>query len=581
MRYVVLIWALPIAAAAGSLGCTSGLAPSTNSGPEPGAESGAGGGNANANAGSGGAGKPTPVDQEQQAMNPDLFAVATRYFPNLSPSDGRKRVFRLTRRQLDNTTRTLLPAHFSGEALASMPADPLQTNYEYADNLSFNPANFTPYTQWVGQLVERVRAKPDAVIACADQANLPSCLEQQAAKFVRKAFRGIVADAQLAHFTGFFQSSVKDVGIASATADLVDLTLGSPNYVFRDEVSTNGSGVLAAAQLLQNITYTLADSPPEALGLSSLEPGLAVQSADELQATLDRVLASAEAKAKLLQFFMSWLEVREPAEFGISSEVFPEFTPAVARAVVQETRAFLERQLASSAPKLKDLTEGTDSVVGDDMAFIYGLGKSGSGDVALDPEQRLGVFTLPGVLASHSGPTTTRLVKRGVFFTRKVMCLPLGNPPTGLDTSLPVTGGESERQRVESGTSRAPCSACHRYINPFGFMLENYDAIGRFRTSDEGVPVDPSISVDFVDDAPFQAKTSIEALKGFTRSKQFQQCFARQLFRFYMGRDETPGDDPILRRMFFDFANQDQQNILGMLRTLAGSSALSYRSEAP
>jgi uncharacterized protein DUF1588/uncharacterized protein DUF1592/uncharacterized protein DUF1585/uncharacterized protein DUF1587 len=579
MRYLVLIWALPIAAATWSLGCTSGLAPSTDSGSVPDATSGAGG--IEANAGRGGAGEPTPVDQEQQAMNPDLFAVATRYFPTLSAGSAPKRVFRLTRRQLDNTTRTLLPAHFSAEARASVPADPLQTNYEYAENLSFNPANFTPYTQWVGQLADRVRANPDAVIACADEANLAACLEQQAAKFVRTAFRGVISDAQLTHFTSFFQSSVKDFGLASATADLVDLTLSSPNYVFRDEVSTDGSGVLAAAQLLQNITYTLADSPPEALGLSSLEPAPAVQSAGELQMTIDRVLASAEARAKLLQFFMSWLEVREPEEFGISSEVFPEFTGAVARAVVQETRAFLERQLASPAPKLKDLTEATDTTVSDDMAFIYGLTKSDSGAVTLDPAQRLGVFTLPGVLASHSGPTTTRLVKRGVFFTRKIMCLSLGNPPAGLDTSLPVTGGASERQRVESGTSHAPCSGCHRYINPFGFMLENYDAIGRFRTSDQGVPVDPSISVDFVDDAPFQAKTPIEALKGFTRSKQFQQCFARQLFRFYLGRDETPGDDPILRQMFFDFANQDQQNIFGMLRTLAGSSALSRRSEAP
>jgi len=513
-------------------------------------------------------------------MNPDLFDVGTRFFPKLSTADAKKRVFRLTRRQLDNTTKSLLPAHFSSTAVTSVPADPLQTNYEYAENLSFNPANFTPYTRWVSQLVDSVRAKPETVVACAAQANAPSCLEQQASQFVRKAFRGMASAAQLAHYTSFFQSSVKDVGIANATADLVDLTLTSPNYVFRDEVSTNGSGSLAAAQLLQNISYTLADSPPEALGLSSLEPELAVQSASDLQATLDRVLASDEARAKLLQFFMSWLEVRQPAEFGISTDVFPEFTPKVASAVVQETVTFLERQLASSAPKLRDLTEGTESVVGDDMAFIYGLTK-GSGSVTLDPAQRLGVFTLPGVIASHSGPTTTRLVKRGVFFTRKIMCLPLGNPPAGIDTSLPASGGASERQRVESGTSHAPCSGCHNYINPFGFMLENYDAIGRFRTSDQGVAVDPSISVDFVDGKPFQAKTPIDALEGFTRSKQFQQCFARQVFRFYLGRDETADDDPILRQMFFDFANQDKQDILGMLRTLAGSRALSRRSEAP
>src|SRR6185369_13762146 len=143
--------------------------------------------------------------------------------------------------------------------------------------------------------------------------------------------------------------------------------------------------------------------------------------------------------------------------------------------------------LSADVPRLKDLTESTQSFVSSAQAFLYDMtGATSPRLVDLDPAKRLGIFTQPAVLASHSGPTTTRLVKRGVFFTRKVMCLPLGNPPAGIDTSLPVAGGASERQRVESGTSRSPCSGCHNYINPFGFMLENYDAIGRFRTSDQG-----------------------------------------------------------------------------------------------
>jgi len=73
----------------------------------------------------------------------------------------------------------------------------------------------------------------------------------------------------------------------------------------------------------------------------------------------------------------------------------------------------------------------------------------------------------------------------------------------------------------------------------------------------------------------------VEALKAFSRSLRFQQCFARQLFRFYTGRDETAGDDPLLRQMFFDFANGNRQDILGMLRTLASSPTFPRRSEAP
>jgi hypothetical protein len=201
--------------------------------------------------------------------------------------------------------------------------------------------------------------------------------------------------------------------------------------------------------------------------------------------------------------------------------------------------------------------------------------------IDLDPSQRLGLFTQPGVLASHSGPTTTRLVKRGVFFTRKVMCMPLGAPPPDVDTTIPPTAGATERQRIETVTAPQRCAGCHAFINPFGFMLENFDAIGRWRTTDEGTPIDANITVTFLDEGKLTASSPVDALRGFTRSFRFQQCFARQLFRFYTGRDEAVGDDPVLRQMFFDFANNDKQEIVGMLHTLASSSAFSGRSEAP
>src|SRR4030095_6752732 len=119
------------------------------------------------------------------------------------------------------------------------------------------------------------------------------------------------------------------VGLAKATADLVHLTLTSPNYVFRDEVLTDGAALLAPAERLQNVTYTLADAPPEVAGLSSLTPNDYVQTPELMQRTVDAVLATPEARAKLLRFFVAWLEVKEPDEFTIATNVFPEFTPQV------------------------------------------------------------------------------------------------------------------------------------------------------------------------------------------------------------------------------------------------------------
>ena len=539
-------------------------------------------GNISGPGGGGVSGGPTPADKMNQATNPDLFAVATKYFPSTDATAPPKRMVRLTRAQLDQTTKALLPAHVKTSALTALPPDPLQTNYEYAANLAFTPANFTPYTKWVDGITASVRANPASVIDCAASGNSTACLQTEAKKFVGRAFRGTVPDAQLARYADMLTAGVSQVGLPDAVADLVDVTLNSANYVYRDEVLTDASSVMLPAQRLQSMSYTLADAPPETVGLSSASPGTGLATPGEVQSTVDQVLATPEARAKLLRFFISWLEVREPTEFTIAPTVFPEFTPALATAMVDEAKAFLNAQLSKAAPTLKDVTQSTQSFVSDALSSIYGVAAGGTSTLtSLDPSQRLGIFTLPGVITSHSGPDTTRLVKRGVFFTRKVMCMPLGQPPQGVNTTIPSDATGTERQKVEAVTKTGACPACHQVINPFGFMQENFDPLGRWRTTDNGLPVDASISVDFLDEGPFTASTPVDALKGFTKSLRFKQCFVRQMFRFYTGRDEVAADDPVLRDMFFGFANNDEQAIVKLLRVLATSSSFSQRSETP
>jgi hypothetical protein len=523
---------------------------------------------------------PTKSDNDMRRENPSLFMIAAKYFPGDTETGSPKRLFRLTAQQLDITTKSLLPAHYTTSALATLPQDPLQTNYEYSANLGFTAANFTPYIKWVDAIAASVRAKPESVIGCAGSANSPACLAAEARKLVARAFRGTASAGQLARYADFFTASVAQVGFADATADLVHLTLTSPSYVFREEVQTDAGNFLAPAQRLQNITYTLADAPPEAVKLSSVTPAAHLQTPEALQRTIETVMASPEARAKLRRFINAWLEIKDVDEFTISTAVFPEFTPAVAAAAIAETNAFLDFQLSRATPRLPDITQSTQTFLTAPAASLYQIRNPPAGAVDLDPLQRLGVFTQPAVIASHSGPTTTRLVKRGVFFTRKVLCLPLGAPPPGIDTTVPENGGVTERERIESATTPARCAGCHAVINPFGFMQENYDAIGRWRTTDAGQPIDASISLGLLDEGPLNAKTPVEALKGLTSSALFKQCFVRQLYRFYLGRDESTGDDPLLRRLFFGFANNDDQALVGLLQAAAVAPSFSQRSEA-
>jgi hypothetical protein len=527
--------------------------------------------------GTGGAGNDGMVqdmDEAMRAADPVLFDVASKYFPGTSAHGGKKRLFRLTRAQLDKTTQALLPNAYVETVSATMPRDPLQTNYEYSENLSWNAANLTPYAAWVEAIAGRAKDQPGSVIDCTSEAD-QACLVRASDAFVTRAFRGITTPEQLARFSSFFSASVAEHGLSIATADLVDLTLTSPSYLFREEVATDGASTLLPAQQLQHLTYALADVPPETLQLGG---AVAIDAA-----TIEAVLASPLAREKLLKFFVAWLEIREPADFGLAANVFPEWTEEVAAVAVADSTAFVARELANAAPTLKALTHATEAFVSPETAFLYDASTTTSQTpIALEPAERIGIFSQPAVIASHSGPTTTRLVKRGVFFTRKIMCMPLGAPPDGVDTTVPTTPGATERERIESITTMLPCAGCHAFINPFGFMQESYDAIGRFRTRDESdLAIDPSIAIDFLDEGPLSTQTSVEALRALTSSARFKQCFARQVFRYYMGRDETDGDDPVLRQMFFAFAKDDGQDILALLRVLAGSPSFSQRTEAP
>ena len=140
-------------AAALSIGCVGNIGASTGPPSGGGASTGAGGAGA---VGGPAGGDKLPTDGQMKTANPELFTIAAKYFPGDAAAGAPKRMFRLTRTQLDATAKALLPAQQAASALAAMPPDPLQTNYEYAANLSFNAANFTPYTKWVDDIVAGV-----------------------------------------------------------------------------------------------------------------------------------------------------------------------------------------------------------------------------------------------------------------------------------------------------------------------------------------------------------------------------------------------------------------------------------------
>ena len=311
-----------------------------------------------------------------KAANPDLFAIASKYFPSTDGAMATKRMVRLTRTQLDLTTKTLLPAHVKTAAMAALPPDPLQTNYEYAANLSFTPANFTPYTKWVEGITASVRANPASVIDCAASSNGTPCLQTAAKAFVGRAVRGTLSDAQLTRYADMLTTGVtaggpprRRRGSGRRHAQLAELRL--PRRGADGRVGDAAARAAAAADELHAGRRAAGDGGP-VVRRARRQPR---RRPTPSRMTVDRLLATPEARAKLMRFFVSWLEVKEPAEFTIAPSVFPEFTPALAAAMVEEAKAFLTAQLSKAAPTLKDVTQSTQSFVSDALASIYGVSR--------------------------------------------------------------------------------------------------------------------------------------------------------------------------------------------------------------
>jgi hypothetical protein len=161
--------------------------------------------------------------------------------------------------------------------------------------------------------------------------------------------------------------------------------------------------------------------------------------------------------------------------------------------------------------------------------------------VALDPQQRAGLLTQPGLQALSSISTRNNVPRRGRYISETVLCSAIPVPPAD-EPALPISR-TTMRQALVQNLSNAPCAPCHTLIDPFGLAYEGLDAIGRARTTENGLPVDLSaLRVgDFAQGVEFNGP--IELANLFAGDGESQQCMTRKWLAFALGRDLMMGDD--------------------------------------
>jgi len=326
-----------------------------------------------------------------------------------------------------------------------------------------------------------------------------ACVESIISTLAHRAYRRPVTARETASLVRFYDLAQADRHSTEQSLQLaIQAMLVSPNFLYRierDTEPTNPKQVhqVSEVELASRLSYFLWSSMPDDELLRLAELGKLRSS---LGAQMTRMLADPKASAFASNFAGQWLETRNLDVVQPDPKKFPDWNPELRDAMKTETTLFFQNILQENRP-ISEFLDAKYTFLNEKLAKLYGInGVTGAEfrRVDLTTNQRGGILSQASVLTVSSYPNRTSPVIRGKYVLTSILGTPPPPPPPdvpNLDEAAVGTTG-SMRQQLEKHRSNAICASCHSRMDPLGFGLENYDAIGRWRTRDGNFDVDSS-----------------------------------------------------------------------------------------
>jgi hypothetical protein len=263
--------------------------------------------------------------------------------------------------------------------------------------------------------------------------------------------------------------------------------------------------------------------------------------------------------------------------------LFPDFSPGIKTAMRNETVDFADFVIRRGDGRLETLLSAPFTVASPELLGLYGASgaPAADGTVQLDPMQRAGLLTQGSFLAAHSHANQTSPVHRGLAVRRNLLCTDLPDPPMNVDNTPPEPDPTATtRTRFEQHRADPSCAGCHQLLDPIGVGFENYDAIGKYRTMENGLAVDATGELVSAGDASGTFNGAVEMARRLATSADVRDCVKKQWFRFSLGRFEGDEDACTLQRLGEEFAASDY-DVKTLLVSLVTSDAFRYRKAEP
>lgn len=529
---------------------------------------------------------PRPEGVAPAAADPTTPAVVTPERPvgrlALQP------IRRLSITQYQNTLRALFPGQLGADLVARARYPGASTVTGLAAGFSSDAETNTVGTSDAAALEDNAEALADylllnartaipALMPCGltsafTDAQVDACIDAFIDGFGRRAFRRPVRAAERTSIRRAWDTVRATQGASEAWATVMQYFLQAPALLYRAEAGAETSGVVALTplELATRLAFLTTDGPPDAELLSLAEAGTLTDEA-VLEAQVTRLLARPEAAAVVSRFVREWLRID-------LLDAVPDNDPVLAVALRDDFRAqadtLVRRAFNPTTGTLRSLFSGTSYPLGPQSAAVYGQPGRGSAaypDVTV-PERR-GILSSAPFLSAHAPAGHQVPILRGAFLRRSVLCLSLPPLPGNVDLTAPLEGARNAptaRQRLEPTMTLSSCSGCHLSLNPLGYALENFDAAGRYRTTENGAPIDASGTLDLDDTRRWTFTGPGDFLETIAASPELTACAARQWFHFAHGRQPAPEEQPFVDDLGAATTRSGgtvQQLVLGIVRS--------------
>ena len=509
------------------------------------------------------------------ATNPRMGSGSSGSVP-LPDAIGQGVVRRLTRTEYNFTVRDLFGSSLT--PADAFPGDVGADGFDKASSpQSVVAAHLSAFEKGAATVIEAVFADPTqrAKVVSCDLVADANCMRQSLEAFLPRAWRRPIQPAEVARLMALGATEAQAGGPPEEQLKLaLRGALTSPHFMYLIELDPDLTSTaphpLNSYELAARLSYFLWSSTPDD-ELRAVATAGTLQDDAQLSQQLQRMLVDAKSSAMSSVFTAQWLQLAKLATHDIKPDIFPDVSPDIKTAMSAETQLFFQ-DLLQNGGALGTLLGADYAFINPALAAHYGLPVPATTDfikVSVAGTTRVGgLLGHSSILTLTSSLEKTSAVKRGAWVLDNMLCSQPPPPPPDVMKQIiaqqqqteMLTATSTQRDFLAVHRANPTCAGCHSVIDPVGLALENYNAVGQYRSMDKGVVVDASGMLR--DGTAF--RDAHEFAKILSSKPELGSCVAKKLFTFALGRAPSVDDSAHLASVVT--TNQDQlANVLSKL----------------